>query len=340
MRVFVTGGTGFVGSALIRALRARGEEVAALRRSTSRVDRLADLSVRWVEAPLTDAEALARAMKGTEVVFHAAADLSYSRRDRPRQFETNVLGTRAVVGASLRARVRRLVHTSSVAAVGISADGRPLDETAPYNARPLDIGYFETKRAAEEEVARAVGEGLDAVLVSPSVVLGPGAGPRNSSTLVLAVAGRRIPFVPPGGVNCIGIDDVVSGHLLALERGRRGERYILGSENLSYPALFERIARIAGVAPPRRRIPGRLVRSFVQVLRSLDRLGVVGRSLRPEALATLGSRLFFDSSKARRELGWRPAPIDEAVRATVEELRRQGLLPAKKGEPLPNPAGR
>ncbi|HET6204707.1 MAG TPA: NAD-dependent epimerase/dehydratase family protein [Planctomycetota bacterium] len=346
MKVFVTGGTGFVGSALVRSLCARGDVVTGLRRAESPVGRLGELPVRWVEAPLTDEPALARASAGAEVFFHVAADLSYSRRDRGRQFETNVLGTRAVAAAALRVGARRLVHTSSVAAVGIRDGPTLLDESSPYSAAPLDIGYFETKRQAEGEVARAVERGLDAVTVNPSVVLGPGFGRGNSGAIVLAVAKRRIPFVPPGGVNCVGIDDVVSGHLLALERGRRGERYILGSENLTYGALFERIARLAGVRPRGRSVRGGLLLGFVRALRALDRLGLVGRRLRPEALATLGRYLWFDSGKARRELGWTPSPIDAAIRATLEDFRARGVLPPRardlsevpRSEPVPGPS--
>ena len=345
MKVFLTGGTGFVGSALLRALVARGDEVTALRRARSRVDHLADLPVQWVGAGITDEEALSRAAAGAEAVFHVAADLSYSRRDRRRQFEANVRGTRAVAAAALRVGARRFVHTSSVAAVGICEGPVLLDETSPYNASFLDIGYFETKREAETEVLRAVERGLDAVIVNPSVVLGPGFGRGNASAIVLAVAKRRIPFVPPGGINCVGIEDVVSGHLLALERGRTGERYILGSENLNYGALFERIARISGVRPPGRSITGGLLPAFVRALRGLDRLGVVGRRVRPEALATLGRFLWFDSAKAQRELGWRPSPIDGAIRATLEDFRERGLLlrpvpgrpsaPSRAGSPSP-----
>src|SRR5262245_11860797 len=149
LKVFLTGGTGFVGSALLRALLARGDEVTALRRARSRIARLADLPVNWVGAAITDEDALAKAAAGAEAVFHVAADLSYSRRDRRRQFEANVRGTRAVAAAALRAGARRLVHTSSVAAVGIPEGPFLFDETSPYNASPLDIGYFETKREAE-----------------------------------------------------------------------------------------------------------------------------------------------------------------------------------------------
>ncbi|HKE02350.1 MAG TPA: NAD-dependent epimerase/dehydratase family protein [Planctomycetota bacterium] len=325
MRVFVTGASGFVGRHLVRALVAGGHDVVGWRRSTSRTEPLDGTRIRWVTGDLGDATALASAMEGCEGVFHVAGLIDYDPKRDDDLVRTNVLGTRAVVAAALRAGVRRLVHTSSIAACAHTASGVVLDEAAPWNSAPLDVGYFTTKHLAELEVMSAAAHGLDAVIVNPGSIFGPESG-GNSEDFLVSLARRRVPAAPHGGTTCVGVRDVVRGHLAALERGRRGERYVLGGENLSWSALFALAAEALGVRPPSWSIPRPLGRFAAAALDGASALGIPTGAVTGPGLRALGVFLYFDSAKAARELGYAPAPMHEVLRETVEDLRRRGRV--------------
>ncbi|HHI78570.1 MAG TPA: NAD-dependent epimerase/dehydratase family protein, partial [Planctomycetes bacterium] len=259
---FLTGATGFVGSNLARLLTDQGEELRCLVRPGNPATNLLGVPFERIEGSLEDEDILRQAMEGVDVVIHAAALVSFDRRDAALLHEVNTLGTARVARLAREQGVSRLVHISSVSAVGYSARPEVLDETTPYNFAPLRIPYCDTKRAAEEAVLTEVQKGLDAVIVNPASILGPGDRRKTEGSLLSAVAQRKIPFLPPGGVNMVDIRDVLSGILLALEHGNTGERYILGGENLSGPDLIRRIARIAQVAPPKHRLPRPLAQTY------------------------------------------------------------------------------
>ncbi len=324
-RAFVTGATGFVGSALASALLDRGHEVVALRRSTSVTDRLARLPVNWAEADLTDAAALARAFDGCDVVFHVAGAISYRPEDRDELVRTNVLGTRAVAEACRRARVPRLVHTSSISACAHTLDGTPQDESAPWNSAELRIDYFTTKHLAEVEVLQACASGLDAVIVNPGSIFGAESR-GNTERFLLRLRDGRIPFVPRGGTTCIGVRDAVEGHLAAWTRGRRGERYVLGSENLTWAQVLGIAAAEMTVPPPRHEAGRAIMSTLAVLLDGVSALGISTGGVSGPGLRALSVFLFFDGAKASRDLGFSPAPMRRVLRETVDGLRARGLV--------------
>ncbi|HEY3228882.1 MAG TPA: NAD-dependent epimerase/dehydratase family protein, partial [Roseiflexaceae bacterium] len=228
MKVLVTGGTGFLGANLVAALLERGDAVRVLRRANSSLIALDGLPVEHVIGDILEPDAVARAVAGCDLVFHVAALASYWRARRDQVYRVNVEGTRIVMDACSRAGVPRVVHTSSVAAVGIPPPGTVGDETTPFDALSATFAYADSKHRAEAEVQNAVARGLDVVIVNPASVFGAGDHYLNTGRIVIEYGRGRIPVVPPGGMCVVDVDAVVRGHLLAAERGRAGERYILG----------------------------------------------------------------------------------------------------------------
>ncbi len=235
MKILVTGSTGFIGGALCQALVAQGgHSVRAFHRVNSSLRLLEGLPVEHAIGDLTQPATLTAAMEGIEAVFHAAAWMGDSEPGR--LYAVTVEGTRAVLRAARQAGVRRLVHTSSVAALGVPPPHRVtlMDETHTWNIRPEQYPYGYAKYLAELEIQKEVAQGLDAVIVNPALVLGAGDIHRGSTSILLKVAQRKVGVTMEGGLNVVHIQDVVNGHLKALECGQTGERYILGGQNLSY----------------------------------------------------------------------------------------------------------
>lgn len=323
----VTGGSGFLGLWLTRELCRRGHRVRLLlRRPEERTD-FSDLDVEAVRGDVTDPENLMRGVSGCDVVFHLAGVVGYSRAQRQLMEKVNVEGTRNVVSACLAGKVQRLVHVSSVAAIGASrTPERVLNEDSPFELHPLNLGYFETKLAGELVVREAVRtQGLDAVIVNPSTIYGGGDAKKGSRKMQLKVARGQFKVYTSGGVSVIAVEDAVQGLFGALERGRRGERYILSGENLTIQKLFEIIATEAGVAPPAWHLPNIIVRGIGLLGDQLERLGKKG-SLNSENANTSLLYHWFDHSKASRELGFSPRPARDAIRASIDWSRRAGLL--------------
>jgi dihydroflavonol-4-reductase len=327
--VLVTGATGFVGGELLRLLHERGFELHAFARERPRQGALAALPVAWHAGDLCDARAVETAVAAARPrwVVHSAALISYASRDTERARAVNVEGTRHVLEACKRHGVGRLCFVSSVVAVGPSPDGRTLDERSAFHGAGLGVDYMDTKRAAEELVLAAAHE-LDVVVVNPGAVIGP--AERKSNTvefLQQLAAGRRPLAAPPGSIAVVGVRDTAEGILLALERGRRGERYLLCERCLSTRELFGLMGAALGQPGLRRTIPRRLWPVVVALARVVDRIRPL-RMTPPQALVMLGQRLEFDNRKAREELGWRPRPIEEVLRGTIAVLRERGVLPA------------
>ena len=315
MRVMVTGATGFVGRFLVRALVAAGHEVTVVHRAGSPIWRLEGLPVRRIVADLAQPGALQGTMDGIDWVFHVAADLSWWRGHRARQWAINVEGTRRVVAEALRAGVKRLIYTSSVAAVGFPQAGEVADESFPFNGHRLGIQYAISKWEGEQRVLEGVRRGLDAVIVNPGTILGDDA-PRPGSLVDLAARGA-LPGWTDGGTNFCDIDDVVAGHLAAAERGRTGERYILGGHNVSYRAIIQAMADAAGVPAPKRRMPPVAVWVAAWLMD-----GVALFTRRPPLLTRdharlVGREAYYSSGKAMRELGYSVTPLPVMVEKAV-----------------------
>jgi dihydroflavonol-4-reductase len=326
VRVLVTGGSGFVGSRLAAALVGRGDAVRVLHRVNSSLAALQGLPVEHVVGDILDPAAVARATVSCDLVFHVAAISSYWRARRQQIYQVNVDGTRTVMEACLRARVGRVVHTSSVAAVGLVPDGTTANEQTSFDPASAAWPYADSKHLAETEVYRATDRGLQAVIVNPAVVIGAGDHYLVSSSMVLELARHRIPAVPPGGVCVADVDAVVQGHIAAAKRGRVGERYILGGENLSYRQVAAIITSVAGRPAPRRTIPRWLLPPAAVAVETYNRIGqrppiVSGQQIRFSAL-----NLFFDSSKAVRELSYPLLPFQGAAEKAYGWYREHGYL--------------
>ncbi len=326
-RVAITGASGLLGGNLAAELIAAGHEVVAIRRAGSKVAHLEQLPITWREAELADPAALTRAFEGTDVVFHCAAAVGVVREVKPAMTAANVAGTANVIEAVIAAGVKRLVHTSSVVAVGLSTDGKPVDETAPWNfdSEGLIDAYAITKRRAEELVHAATTK-VDAVIVNPTYMFGPLDARPSSGQLIVNIVRRRVPGTTPGYNNFVDVRDVARGMIAAWQRGRRGERYILAGHDMTYAEIMRRIAEVAGVRPPRFEIPqlaARVVGAFGDLVERLGREPLVNSTAVRYAFT---DRFRFASDKAARELGYTFGPIEPAIRDAIAWFRARGML--------------
>ncbi|NUM89446.1 MAG: NAD-dependent epimerase/dehydratase family protein [Bdellovibrionales bacterium] len=323
MRTVITGGAGFLGQKLAHALLAEGHRVRLLTRGK-------DPGIPGAEpmaGDLADPASLVRAFDGCDAVFHTAGLVSYNPEKDALMHATNVMGTRNAVDAARRAGVGRFVHTSSTAAIGINYDpDRLMDETSPFNAQSLGMAYFTTKWEAEEEVRKGVAAGLDAVILNPGSLLGAGDTRRYEQAYPGLIYRFHPRLLVHGGICFVDVNDAVAGHLLAWKKGRTGERYILGGENLSFADLIRRTNAIIGRESPRAYLPLSLMGVAASAIRILQKCGL-HLHITPELVKQVCTwYLYVDSGKARRELGWRPQPIDRAIRETLDWLKGIGRI--------------
>ena len=330
MKALVTGATGFVGAAIARALRAAGWEVRVLARSGSNRSNLQDLSLEVAEGDLADVRSLERALDGCAGVFHAAADYRLGVRHSAELYSTNVEGTRNVLNAARTVGVSRIVYTSSVATIGIPEDGSAGDEGTPVGLSNM-IGHYKRSKYLAEEVARdAARLGMPVVIVNPSTPVGWGdIKPTPTGQLVLDAAAGRMPAYVDTGLNIVHVDDVAAGHLLAYERGRSGERYILGGQDMTLREILGQIAMLVNRKPPRIRLPYGVILPVAYAAEALAWMS--GRSGRVtlEGVRMSRKRMYFRSDKAVRELGYRWRPPLEAFEDAVRWFRERGLLSAR-----------
>ena len=321
MKYLVTGANGFLGSWLCRRLITDGHHVTALVRKKSDLSELEGIPLSYEYGDVTDLNSLNEAFKNKDAVFHLAGVIAYKKSDRPLMDKVNIQGTANVITAIKTQKVPQLLHLSSVVAIGSSFEPVILNENSPYTISNLNLGYFETKKSAEELVLKAVQEGhINAVCVNPSTIYGPGDAKKGSRKTQLKVARGEFPFYTSGGVNVVPVENVVDGIVKALNKGRNGERYILASDNLTIKKLFETIADCAGVNPPRLLLP-----NFA--LHSLGTLGdLLKLSLSRENAYTASMYHWFDSAKAQKDLGFNPGSSYVAIENSVRWMRDQGYL--------------
>ena len=311
--MLVTGATGFVGSAVARALASQGAKLRVLVRPTSDRRNLEGIAAETVTGQLENGTELAAAVSNCRMVFHVAADYRLWVPDPAQMMRTNVEGTRALIQAARAAGVERVVYTSSVAA---------LDEDNLIGA------YKRSKYLAEQAVLAEARAGLNAVIVNPSTPVGPGdVEPTPTGRMVLDAARGRIPAYVETGLNIVHVDDVAAGHLLAAERGKAGERYILGGENLELSALLALIAEVAGRKPPRIRLPIAPLVPLAIAAEGFARLTGRTPALTRETLAMAHKKMFYSSEKAEAELGYRARPARAAIEDALAWFRGQGMLP-------------
>ncbi|MDA0378440.1 MAG: NAD-dependent epimerase/dehydratase family protein [Bacteroidetes bacterium] len=330
MTFFLTGATGFLGSWTLRHLLAQGHTVRAIRRPSSSLDLVADVAdeVTWLEGDVLDPEALEAGMQGAEGVIHAAAYLGFEgKRSQDRLMEVNVGGTAMVVDAALQAGVTRMVHVSSIAALGRTEDmTHCLDESAEWRDSPMNTGYAASKYRAELEVHRGVAMGLDAVMVNPSIIMGVGRLSENTMQIADRLAQRKLPFRPKGGSSVVDVRDVATGILQAFLSGKSGQRYILAGHNLSWETILETMGDALGVVPPRKTLP----RPVMMTMAGLFEFGSF-ISRRPAVLTRENVRLSmsvscYDNARSRAELDMTYRPFQETAMWIAKGYRslRQG----------------
>jgi dihydroflavonol-4-reductase len=311
-RTLVTGGSGFVGSHVVRLLAERGDDLRLALRPRSRLDNLEGIDYQRADADVLDRAAVRKAMKGVDRVFHTAGLVSTRPADAERLFQVNVEGTRIVLEEALRAGVERVVYTSSVAAIGPApAPNQAADERQLFTAGHLDIPYVNSKHEAEVEALRLAARGLPVVVVNPGYVFGRGDIYTRATSIVRRFLLGRIPAYANGGLNVVDVGDVARGHLLADERGLVGERYILGNRNYTLDRLWADLARLSGVEPPALRLEPTVALRLAQVLGSASPISV-------EEVRLATNWWTYKNTKAKRELGFKPSPHEDTIEATVQ----------------------
>lgn len=333
-RILVTGATGFVGAAVARALARRGSELRMSHRRGSDLTNLAGIPGERVEADLTDPASLACAVAGCRTVFHVAADYRLWVPDPEAMRRVNVDGTLALLRAAGEAGVERIVYTSSVAALGLTDDGTPADEATPNRGEDHVGPYKRSKYQAEMAVRALAASGLDVVIVNPSAPVGPAdLKPTPTGRMVLDAARGRMPAYVETGMNIVHVDDVAEGHVLALEHGRAGESYILGSENLMLSEIARMITALAGQPPPRVKLPITPLIPIAAVMEFWAKYSGHAPMMTRDMLKMARRRMFYSSAKAMRELGYAPRPAELAFRDALADFAARGLLTYPKREP-------
>jgi len=322
----LTGGTGFVGAHLARALVERGDRVRCLVRTESRLDNLERLTVELALGDLRDPETLQRAVEGCDEVFHCAADYRLWAPDPADIYENNVQGTRNVLEAAARVGAR-VVYTSSVGALGLHPDGKPADETTPVTVDDMIGHYKRSKFLAEREAEKAAAAGQPVVIVNPSTPIGDlDIKPTPTGQVIVDFLNRRVPAYVDTGLNLVDVRDVARGHLLAAERGKPGEKYILGHRNLSLKQILDLLSGMTGLPAPRVKLPHAVPLAVAHVSVLWARLRSKPPRISPESVRMSMKRMYFDAGKAVRELGLPQSPVEEALERAVRWFTDHGYV--------------
>lgn len=320
MLVFLTGATGFLGSHVARALAEEGADLRLLVRPDSNTKNIDGLKAERIPGDLRDPASLEKGTAGCEAVFHVAADYRLWVRDPDQMYRANVEGTRGLLAAARKNNVRRVVYTSSVATMGFTSNGQPADETSPVSLDNMIGPYKRSKFMAEQVAVEAARAGQDIVIVNPTTPVGErDIKPTPTGRIVVDFLKRKFPAYVDTGLNLVDATQCARGHIAAFEKGRSGERYILGGENLTLKQILDRLAAITGLPSPKVRVPYLLALATGVV----DEV-VTGRIRGREPRATIDAvrmgrkKMFVSSAKAERELGWKSLPVDDALRRAVD----------------------
>ena len=323
MKTFLTGATGFLGSHVARVLSAQGAELRLLVRATSNLNNLEGLNAETATGDLRDPASIDKAMSGCDTVFHVAADYRLWVRDPEQMYRSNVEGTRAILEAARKNGVRRVVYTSSVATMGFTRNGNPADEDSPVALADM-IGHYKRSKFMAERIALEAGRsGMDVVVVNPTTPVGEqDIKPTPTGRIILDFLKRKFPAYVDTGLNLVDVTECARGHVAALERGKSGERYILGGENLTLKQILDKLGAITGLSSPSVKLPY----FFAFAAAAVDET-ITGRILHREPRATIDAvrmgrkKMFASSAKSERDLGWKLVPAENALRRAVEWFR-------------------
>ncbi len=319
MKVLVTGGTGFIGSSIVRALLLAGHDVRALVREGADTRNLAGLDIERVTGDITDPESLTAAIRGCTHVFHAAALYSFWVTQPGLIERVNVGGTRNVLQAALDAGVERVVYTSSVAALAVPSRDRPVDEATPVDPSAIIGAYKRSKYAAEQVALEYAAKGLRVVIVNPSFPVGPrDIKPTPTGQTILDFINHRLPAYVDTGMNVVDVEDVAQGHLLAAEKGKIGERYILGGRNMSMREFLGVLEKITGIPAPRVRLPYAPLLALSYVNAAWCRMTKNTPRMTPDTIRMSRHYMYYDPSKAINELGMPQTPPEVALKKAVD----------------------
>jgi dihydroflavonol-4-reductase len=324
---FITGATGFVGSAVTRELLREGFLLRALVRRESSRTNLTGLQVEIIEGDMRDKDVVVSAAQGARYVIHLAADYRLWSPHDKEIMRANVEGTRVVMEAARAAGAERIVYTSSVATLKLRDDGTPADETTPLAEEDASGAYKRSKIAAERLVEQMIGRGLPAIIVNPSTPVGPrDVRPTPTGRMIVEAASGRMPAYVDTGLNLVHVDSVATGHVAALRHGRIGERYILGGENMTLFELLSKIARFTARCPPRVRLPRWPIYPIALAAEAMARVTRREPFITLDGLRMAKHRMFFTSAKAERELGYKAKPAEEGICEAIDWFRRAGYL--------------
>ena len=320
MKTLITGANGFVGSAVMRHCLDAGHEVRVIVRPGSDRRNIKGLSVEIFEGDLQDKASLEIAVKNCNAVFHVAADYRLWIPDPDNMYKTNVTGTRDLMLASADAGVEKIVYTSSVAVLGLNSDGTPANEDSSVTVEDMIGHYKRSKYLAEKEVLKLVDEnGLPAVIVNPSTPLGPrDIKPTPTGNIILETLNDRMPAYVDTGLNIVHVDDVAKGHLLAFEKGKIGERYILGGENLSLQAILSIICDLADKKPPKIKLPHNLILPIAWCMERWAEISKTEPRATVDEIRMSKKLMYFSSDKAINELGYKIRPVKEALKDAID----------------------
>jgi len=328
IRTFVTGASGFIGSAVVRALLGSGFAVRALVRPSSPRTNLDGLDIEIEEGDMRDPEVVGRAARDARYVLHVAADYRLWARNPQQIMHNNIEGTRVVMEAAKAAGAERIVYTSSVATLKAAEVGRPANETRSL-AENEAIGTYKRSKVAAERIVESmiVKNRLPAVIVNPTAPVGPrDVKPTPTGRIIIEAASGRMPAFIDTGLNLVHVDDVAAGHIAAMQHGRIGERYILGGENMTLAEMLARIARLVGRAPPRIRLPRHLIYPLAYAAEAAAHITDREPFVTLDGLRMAKVRMFFTSGKAARELGYKARPVDAAISDALQWFRQAGYI--------------
>jgi len=336
VRVFVTGATGFVGGHVAQSYAAEGASLRLLTRQTSRLDSLAGIDAEMVQGDLLEARKLRSALTGCDALVHVAADYRLWVRDPKQMYAANVDGTRELLKLAREVGIQRVVYTSSVATMGFKADGTIVNEETPVALADMIGHYKRSKFMGEQEAIQAARAGQHVMILNPTTPIGPGdAKPTPTGRIIVDFLNKKFPAYVDTGLNLVDVTEVARMHVVALERGTPGDRYILGGENLTLKQILDRMSAITGLPSPTMKVP----HTVAMVFAYFDE-AITGRLRGKEPRATveavrMGRKMMFASSaKAERELGLRVLPVYHAMRSAIDWFTANGYAPAFDRQPL------